>query len=164
MIKDVLILPSYTDIFQPSWYFKKGCPRETLNIWCPGRGSPTHSTMSTWLKSCENYFYSNPSSSDPIRSQFCTCHGTLAIGACAKLLPDQIDNFLVRGTSIFTRFRLWPHKLFVKQAHCDVYWEYRHIEVHEYMYGYIHGHRHLTIYLCSSYPSKDYLQNFVFTY
>ena len=44
--------------------------------------------MSSLLKSCENPFCSNFDSNDPIRSQFCTRHDSLAVMACAKLLPD----------------------------------------------------------------------------
>ena len=49
-----------------------------------------------------------------MRSQFCRCHDSWAVMACAKLWPDLIISFHVRATYIFTRFGLWAHKLFVK--------------------------------------------------
>ena len=38
---------------------------------------------------------------DSIRSQFCTCHNSWAVVACAKLWTDLIVIFLVRATLIF---------------------------------------------------------------
>ena len=48
--------------------------------------------MSSWLKSCENIFCDNFNSHAPIRSQFCTCHDSLAVVACAKLEPGGWFN------------------------------------------------------------------------
>ena len=49
-----------------------------------------------------------------IRSQFCTCHDSSSVMACAKLWPDLVIIFHIRATHILIRFRLGAHKLFVK--------------------------------------------------
>ena len=55
-------------------------------------------------------FYSD----DQIRSQFCTCHDSSAVMACAKLWPDWDIIFHKTVTCIIKRFGLWAHKSFVK--------------------------------------------------
>ena len=49
-----------------------------------------------------------------IRWQFCTCHNSRAIVACAKLWPDLIIILQVLATQIFIMFRLWTQKSFMK--------------------------------------------------
>ena len=51
---------------------------------------------------------------DPITSQFCTCHDSLAVMTCAKLWPDWITQNKIRACNIFIRFHLRAHKPFVK--------------------------------------------------
>ena len=58
-------------------------------------------------------FYSNFSNKDPIMSQFCTCHDSWAVMACAKLWHDLMIIFHVRATCIVKRFWLWVCKSFV---------------------------------------------------
>ena len=50
------------------------------------------SFKSSWLKSCENSFPSTFNSTDPIMSQFCTCHDSWAVMACAKIVT-WIDHY-----------------------------------------------------------------------
>ena len=46
----------------------------------------------------------NMDSSNPIRSQFCTCWAAVA---CAKLWPDLVLIFHVRAKGVFANFALW---------------------------------------------------------
>ena len=52
-------------------------------------------------------------SNHPIRSQFCTCHDSFAVMACAKLWTDWMIIFHGRARYIFTKFQLWAHLAFV---------------------------------------------------
>ena len=61
-------------------------------------------------------FYSNHYSYATIRSQFCTCHDSSVVMACAKLWPDHYCS-QKSNTYLFTR--LWAHKLFMKWIHCQ---------------------------------------------
>ena len=49
-----------------------------------------------------------------IRSQFCTCHDSWAVMACAKLWPDWIMKIKFKIQNVFTRFHLWAHKAFME--------------------------------------------------
>ena len=49
-----------------------------------------------------------------IRPQFCTCHDSSAVMACAKLWSDWIIHIKCRAKRIFTRFQSWAHEEFVK--------------------------------------------------
>ena len=51
---------------------------------------------------------------DPIRTQFCTCHNSLAVVTCANLWPDWIITIEIKAETISTIFQLWFHKVFVK--------------------------------------------------
>ena len=55
-------------------------------VWCPGTFSQRNYELIT--ESAENSFCSNSYFNDSIRSQFCTCHDSSAVMACAKLWPD----------------------------------------------------------------------------
>ena len=59
-------------------------------------------------------FCSDIDSSGPIRSQFCTCHDSSAVMACAKLRPGLIITVYVRTIWFMTKFGLWTDKQFVK--------------------------------------------------
>ena len=50
---------------------------------------------------------------DPIGSQFCTCHDSRAVVACAKMCPDLMIIFHRRATHIFTRILSQAPKLLV---------------------------------------------------
>ena len=52
--------------------------------------------------SCGSYLKNN----DPIRSQFCTCHDSWAVMACAKLWPDCVIKIRITSHQIFTIFQL----------------------------------------------------------
>ena len=54
-------------------------------------------------------FCSNLDSYVAMRSQFCTCHDSSAVVACAKLWLHWATNFHARSTLFFTRFGLWAH-------------------------------------------------------
>ena len=72
----------------------------------------THITISWWSQNWHQMkvpFFSNVSSHDLIRSQFCTCHDSSAVMTCAKLWPDEINIFHVGAMHILTRFGLWAH-------------------------------------------------------
>ena len=69
---------------------------------------------SSLFKSREYSFGYEFNSIDLIRSQFCTCHDSWAVVACAKLWTDLIIIFHVIVIYIFTRLGLWAHKWFVK--------------------------------------------------
>ena len=70
--------------------------------------------MSTWLKPCENYFCLNFHFNYSIQSQICTCHGSSAVVACAKLWPDLIIIRHSWTRCIFTKFGLWVLNFLVK--------------------------------------------------
>ena len=54
------------------------------------------------LKYCKNYICCTFNSDDPISSQFCTCHDSLAVVACAKLWTALIIIFHIQATHILT--------------------------------------------------------------
>ena len=69
------------------------------------------------MKSHDNLFCSNLASNYPypIRSQFCTCHDSSAVMACAKLWPGLIIIVLV--SAIFLEKNcMMIHELFVKRV------------------------------------------------
>ena len=70
--------------------------------------------MSLWSKSCKNMGCFCMQKTDPNRSQFCTCHNSLAVVTCAKLSVDWTIKIKVRTDTIFSRFQLWARKHFVK--------------------------------------------------
>ena len=70
--------------------------------------------MSSLSKSRENESCSNLKDNDQIRSQFCTCHDSSAVVACAKLWYGLIIRNTIPTRRIFTRFQLWAHKMFVR--------------------------------------------------
>ena len=78
-------------------------PRDLFHKW----------VMSSSLKFHKKSSYSKFYYNDPIRSQFCTCHDSWAVVACAKLWPYWILMFHVRITDSLGRFRLWGHKLWL---------------------------------------------------
>ena len=51
---------------------------------------------------------------DPIRTQFCTCHNSLAVVTCANLWPDCINTIEITVATISPIFQLWFYKVFVK--------------------------------------------------
>ena len=53
-------------------------------------------------------------SDDSIRSEFCTCHDSWAVMACAKFWPDLIVIFHITATHMLTRFGVWAHLLCVR--------------------------------------------------
>ena len=53
---------------------------------------------------------------DQIRSQFCTCHDSLAVVTCAKLWPDWIIRIKINAKRVFTRFQPWAHKSLVRRV------------------------------------------------
>ena len=72
--------------------------------------------INSQMKSHDNLFCSNLTSNYPypIRSQFCTCHDSSAVMACAKLWPGLIIIVLERTICILQKIGWWIHKLFVK--------------------------------------------------
>ena len=56
-------------------------------------------TEISWKLFCCNYY-----SNDLLRSEFCTCHGSWAVVACAELWPAVVNIFDVRATNILIRF------------------------------------------------------------
>ena len=52
--------------------------------------------------------------SEPIMSQFCTCHDSSAVMVCAKLWPDWTSRITIRIKRIFTRFQWWAREVLVK--------------------------------------------------
>ena len=81
--------------------------------------------MNAQLKSCEN-FPSNCYSNDPIRSQFCTCHDSLAVMTCAKLQPNWVIVFRLMAIFMFTSFELWAHKPFINGSLFLIYLQILH--------------------------------------
>ena len=51
---------------------------------------------------------------DHIESQFCSCHGSWAVVACANLWPDWSIRINIGAKWVFTRFQSLAHRLFVK--------------------------------------------------
>ena len=70
--------------------------------------------MSLSWKSCEILFSCNVDVNYPFRLQICTCHNSGYVAAYTKFWSDTTINFCFRATRIFTKFRLWAYKLFVK--------------------------------------------------
>ena len=90
----------------------KLCP---LNfIWEAAWGPSHKGFMRLSFKSCENSvsFYLN--SNDPIRSQFFTCHNSLAVMACAKLWHDCIIIIFYISVIFIFQILWWAHKPFAK--------------------------------------------------
>ena len=56
----------------------------------------------------------------PTGHNFCTCHDSSAVVACAKLWPVLIIISRIRATYVFTIFRLWMNKPFVWNVHQNV--------------------------------------------
>ena len=61
--------------------------------------------LSSWLKSCDNYLWSNFDYKYPIRSEVCTCHDSSNVVACAKLWPDRIYSCNAR--SAYICLKIW---------------------------------------------------------
>ena len=76
---------------------------------------PSHKGFMSWQSKSGKY----PSCSflktfDLIRSQFCTCHDSLAVMACTNLWSDWMIKIIITTKNIYERFQLWAHKPFVK--------------------------------------------------
>ena len=79
-----------------------------MDVFDPG-STPFHpGFMRLWMKSCENSVCSNFDSDYPIMSQFCTCHGSLAVMTCAKLWLDFITAFMCK---LCTYLKKMDHEL-----------------------------------------------------
>ena len=63
------------------------------------------SFMNSWLKFCWNLFCSNFDFNYLNRSEFCTCHDSWAVMACAKFWPDWNIIFHVR--TIYISYKIW---------------------------------------------------------
>ena len=74
----------------------------------------TQGRLSSPSKYCENVFRFNFDLIDTIKLQFCTCHDSSAVMACAKLWTDQIIILWVRPKYFFSQDL--AHKPFVKWA------------------------------------------------
>ena len=75
-------------------------------------GNPFHEQFMSWLpKFLKTSNYSYITNNDQIRSQFCTCHDSSAVVACAKMRPDWMITIEMRWYRIFTRFQWGAHKL-----------------------------------------------------
>ena len=61
-----------------------------------------------------NIFCCNSNSNGPIIPQFCTCHDSWAVMACAKLWNDRTIIVYIKAIFVDRRFGLWPYKLFVE--------------------------------------------------
>ena len=81
----------------------------------PGRPWGTSHKTLNW-KLWKKCVWFNFDTHDPISSQFCTSHDSLAVVACAKLWLDWIIILYDRATCIFARFGLRAHTPFVKQV------------------------------------------------
>ena len=66
--------------------------------------------MSSWLKSYQTHFYCNYESNDQIMSQFCTCHDSSAVVACAKIVTWSDHYLSSNNTMNCKRFGLWNVK------------------------------------------------------
>ena len=79
--------------------------------------SKTHFTKDWWAHN-PNHIKNNVCSSVKNiyqnRSQFCTCHDSLAVMTCAKLLPDWIVRIEIRVKRISLRFQWQAPKPFAK--------------------------------------------------
>ena len=53
--------------------------------------------MSSWFKSCYDIFWFYFKTYDLIRSQFCSCPNSKAVGTCAKLWPDWIIKIKIKA-------------------------------------------------------------------
>ena len=75
---------------------------------------------------------------DQNRSQFCTCHNSWAVEACAKLGPVLTIIVEVTATYIVSRFGSWAHKSFMNvslvftkgQVKCVMVWSKPSKQVH----------------------------------
>ena len=56
--------------------------------------------MNSWLKYYQHSFCSNFDSNHPIMSEFCTCHNSSAVVACAKFWRDLVTIFRIRALCI----------------------------------------------------------------
>ena len=65
------------------------------------------------IKISPKYLLLSVNNIDQTRSQFCTCHDSWAVVACAKLWSDWIIRYEITVKSCFARFHLWAHKLLV---------------------------------------------------
>ena len=90
----------------------KLCP---LNFIWHAAWVPSHiGSMRSSFKSRENSVSSYFDSNDPITSQFCTCHDSLAVMACAKMWHDCIIIIFLHKYYIYFNFLWWVHRPFVK--------------------------------------------------
>ena len=121
--KDFVFVYSY--LLKPDNFFLAAWAAVMLSQWglCTGDGHMTNVTdpfhkwfMHSWLQLPQDSFSSNSYFDNSIRFQFCTCHDSSAVMACAKLWPDLIIKFHKRARQIFTRYGLWAHKPLVKRV------------------------------------------------
>ena len=81
------------------------------NTWDPFQISWAHNP--NLIKYTAFYMKNN----NPIRSQFCTCHGSSVFMTCANLLSHWIISMIMKAAQtkgIVMRFQSWAHICFVK--------------------------------------------------
>ena len=90
----------------------KICPLNFIwhAAWGPSHKGFMRSSFKSWGNSVSSYFDSN----DPIRSQFFTCHDSLAVMACAKMWHDCIIIIFYISAIYIFKILWWVHKPFVK--------------------------------------------------
>ena len=71
-----------------------------------------------------------------IKSQFCTCHDSTAVLACAQLWPDLTIIYYVRVTRNLARFELSAHNIFCELGPGQGWGQIRFIK-YKYKYKYI---------------------------
>ena len=89
-------------ICAPQWKIPKGL---SILKWLAVVASVTwhlfrQGFMSPLTKTFENYFCANSDFDDPIMSQFCTCHDSWAVVACAKLWHNVMIVLLKKSTNV----------------------------------------------------------------
>ena len=59
----------------------------------------------------ENLSFSHPNANEVIATNFCTCHDSCAVLACAKFCSDWMDKMELQQDKISIKFELWWKKI-----------------------------------------------------
>ena len=118
----VAVLPSARNqrphkvIFRPCTYCQRTLPA-IYYTWPNEPWVPSAKRFeSSPSKFHKNMFCSDMKNKDQIMLQFCTCHDSSAVMACAKSWHDCITIIKIRAKFFFARFQLWACILLVKWA------------------------------------------------